>query len=297
MASESSGEGLEKVAKLYQLPKRPADSHKGMFGRITVLAGSRGMAGAAALSGAAALRSGAGLVRILSAREVQPTVASFEPSYMTWPVENDGDGLIRLDDGQKALEKFLPQTDVLAVGPGLGRSADLDALVGWIARNVTIPTILDADALNAIAASPGALDKAKAPVVLTPHPGEFARLTGKSVADIQADRIGAAAVFASEAPNRIVVLKGSQTVVTDGKRLYVNETGNPGMATGGAGDVLTGVIAAMIGQKLPLFDAVCLAVYAHGLAGDIARDNNGETGMIAGDLVDSLADAFQHLSH
>lgn len=297
MASESSGEGLEKVTKLYQLPKRPADSHKGMFGRITVLAGSRGMAGAAALSGAAALRSGAGLVRILSAREVQPTVASFEPSYMTWPIENDDDGLIRLDAGRKALEKFLPQTDVLAVGPGLGRSADLNALVGWIIGNVSVPTILDADALNAVAETPAELIRAKAPIVLTPHPGEFARLTGKTVAEVQADRIGTAAAFAGAATNRVVVLKGAQTVVTDGKRLYVNETGNPGMATGGAGDVLTGVIASMIGQKLPVFDAVCLAVYAHGLAGDIARDNNGETGLIAGDLVDSLADAFQHLSH
>ena len=133
-------------------------------------------------------------------------------------------------------------------------------------------------------------------MVLTPHPAEFARLTGRSTAEIQADRETHALALAAEARHLIVVLKGAGTIVTDGRRLYVNTTGNPGMATGGSGDALTGVIAALIAQKMDPFDAACLGVYAHGLAGDIARDQGGEVGMIAGDIVDSLPDAFHHLA-
>ena len=136
---------------------------------------------------------------------------------------------------------------------------------------------------------------AHAPVIVTPHPGEFARLSGKAVADVQADRVRHGPRLAATSEALIVVLKGSGTVVTDGERYYVNTTGNPGMATGGTGDVLTGVIAALIGQKLPAFDAAQLGVFIHGLAGDIARDHHGEVGMIAGDIVDALPDAFVHL--
>jgi hydroxyethylthiazole kinase-like uncharacterized protein yjeF len=167
--------------------------------------------------------------------------------------------------------------------------------VHWVVESAKVPTVLDADALNLLAGQTHTLADLKRPVILTPHPGEFARLTGRSVAEIQGDREAHAAALA-QADNLIVVLKGANTVVTDGARLYVNTTGNPGMATGGAGDVLTGVIAALIGQKLPAFEAAQLGVYVHGLAGDIARDQNGEIGMIAGDIVDGLSDAFYHLS-
>ena len=285
---------LTRVEALPRLPKRPEDSHKGMYGAVLVLAGSRGMAGAAALSGAAALRSGAGLVRILSPLEVQPTVASFDPSYMTYPVAQDGDGQVDYDGGRKALDRFLSTTDVLAVGPGLGRSDGLARLISWIIENVALPLVLDADGLNNLGSA--SLARAGgAPWIVTPHPGEMARLTGRTIAEIQSDREGSAAALAKRL-RAIVVLKGAKTVVTDGDQVFVNTTGNPGMATAGAGDVLTGVIASLIGQKLSPFDAAVMGVYAHGLAGDIAKDSHGEMGMIAGDIVDSLPDTFAHLA-
>ncbi|MHC5540903.1 NAD(P)H-hydrate dehydratase, partial [Singulisphaera rosea] len=230
------------------------------------------------------------------AAEVQPTVASFEPSYMTYPLECDGEGLIRFEPARARLERFLETSSVLAIGPGLGQSDDIRKLIRWVTESVKIPAILDADALNALAGQTDALSGLRHPVVITPHPGEFARLTGRSIAEIQADRERHAIALAQEADHLVVVLKGAKTVVTDGTRVYENMTGNPGMATGGSGDVLTGVIAALIAQKLPPFEAAQLGVYIHGLAGDIARDQNGEIGMIAGDIVDVLADAFYHLS-
>jgi NAD(P)H-hydrate epimerase len=286
---------IERIEKLTRLPARPKNSHKGLYGTVLAFAGGRGSAGAAALVGAASLRSGSGLVRVLCPKEVQPTVASFEPCYMTYPVADDADGLAVLEASKKVLGKFLPHASVLAMGPGLGQSADLRELVAWVVKSVEIPTILDADALNNLAGQTEILSTLKRPVILTPHPGEFSRLTGRSIAEIESDRETHAIALAGSAENLIVVLKGSETIVTDGTRLYVNTTGNPGMATGGSGDVLTGVIAAMIAQKLDPFDAACFGVYAHGLAGDIARDQNGVVGLIAGDIVDSLADAFHHL--
>jgi len=285
---------LERITALPTLPKRPADSNKGMYGTVLVVAGSRGMAGAAALVGAAALRSGAGLVRIACPAEIQPVVATFEPSYMTYPLENDSEGLLRFKPARRALGRLLEHADVLAIGPGLGQSEEIRDLIYWVVEEVKIPTVLDADALNALAGQTETLADIYRPVVLTPHPGEFARLTGRSVAEIQADREGHAVALA-QADHLVVLLKGVNTVITDGRRISINNTGNPGMATGGAGDVLTGVIAALIGQKLPAFEAAQLGAYVHGLAGDIARDQNGEISLIAGDLVDSLSDAFYHL--
>jgi ADP-dependent NAD(P)H-hydrate dehydratase len=286
---------LERIHNSPTLPERKTDGHKGLYGSILVVAGGRGMAGAAALVGAAALRSGAGLVRVACPVEVQPTVASFEPSYMTYPLENDAEGLLRDASARVTLAKLLAKADVLAMGPGLGDSADIKSLTRWVLDTVTLPTVLDADALNALVGDRDAFKSLKRPVVITPHPGEFARLTGKTTAEVQANREALAVEFAGP-ENLVVVLKGAATIVTDGRRIYVNGSGNPGMATGGAGDVLTGVIAALIGQKLPAFEAAVLGVYAHGLAGDIARDGNGVVGMISGDIVDSLADAFSHLA-
>jgi len=248
------------------------------------------------LLGGAALRSGAGLVRVLCPEEVQTTVASFEPSYMTYPVAQDPEGLVTFEAAKKVLERFVPQATVLAMGPGLGQSADLRELVRWVVETVEIPTILDADALNNLAGQTEVLGQLQRPVVITPHPGEFSRLTGRDTKEIQGDRETHAVGFAASARNLTLVLKGAETIVTDGQRVYTNTTGNPGMATGGSGDVLTGVIAALIAQRMDPFDAACLGVYAHGLAGDVARDNNGVVGLIAGDIVDALADAWQHLA-
>jgi ADP-dependent NAD(P)H-hydrate dehydratase len=276
------------------LPARPGDSHKGRFGTILVLAGSRGMAGAAALCGASALRSGAGLVRVASPAEIQPTVASFEPSYMTYPLPCDDEGLIRLEPARPILERLIATTDIIAVGPGLGQSDDIRQLLRFLIAATAKPLVIDADGLNALVGQTDLLAGLNRPVVLTPHPGEFSRLIGVDVAEVQANRVELAAKLATLSEPLVVVLKGAGTVVTDGDRYFVNATGNPGMATGGAGDVLTGAIAALLGQKLPAFEAAQLGVFLHGLAGDIARDQNGEIGLIAGDIVDALPDAFVH---
>lgn len=288
---------IEPIESVPTLPKRDRAGHKGTYGSVLVLAGGRGMAGAAALTGAGALRSGAGLVRIASPAEVQPTVATFEPSYMVYPLADDGRGRIDFPACREILDELIDHADVLAVGPGLGQSDGLRDLIRWVVESVSLPTVLDADALNNLAGQTEILEGIRRPVILTPHPGEFARLTGQTIAEVQADRRSHAIALARQADPLIVVLKGAGTVVTDGRRVFENPTGNPGMATGGAGDVLGGVIAALIGQGLPAFEAAQLGVYAHGLAGDIARDQNGEVGLIAGDIVDALADAFEHLGH
>lgn len=290
-----------KPANVFQvpsLPRRAENSHKGTFGHVLIIAGGRGKAGAAAMAGASALRSGAGLVTIASPAEVQPTVAAFEPSYMTYPLANDDDGLIDFGRCRKDLERLLHGVDVLAVGPGLGQSERIRDLVTWLIESQDRPTVLDADALNVLDGHADVLSRAKGPIIVTPHPGEFVRIEGegRTIAQVQADREGSATRFARRFERVVVVLKGFETIVTDGKSLYCNTTGNPGMARGGSGDILTGVIAALLGQKLSPFAAAQLGVYAHGLAGDIARDHNGEVGMIAGDIVDSLPDVFEHLS-
>jgi NAD(P)H-hydrate epimerase len=287
---------LERIESIPALPPRPADSHKGLYGTVLVIAGGRGMAGAAALVGASALRSGAGLVRVASPVEVQPTVASFEPSYMTFPLADDGEGFLQLDAALPALERLIGSADIVAAGPGLGQSNQIQALIRWLLETCDKPLVIDADGLNALSKQQELLSHVTHPVVLTPHPGEFARLMDMKVAQVQADREANAARLANLAESLVVVLKGAGTIVTDGRRLYVNRTGNPGMATGGSGDTLTGVIAALLAQKLTPFEAAQLGVYVHGLAGDITRDQNGEVGMIAGDIVDALPDAFDHLS-
>jgi ADP-dependent NAD(P)H-hydrate dehydratase len=287
---------IQRVESIPRLPKRRPDGHKGDYGTVLVIAGGRGMAGAAALVGAGALRSGAGRVRIASPREVQPTVASFEPSYMAYPLPDDDEGRIDFPACRAALERLIEGSDALAVGPGLGQSEGLRGLLRWLVESVDRPLVLDADGLNNLVGQSDLLGRRSRPVILTPHPGEFARLSGRSTAEVQADRERLAVAMAAEAEPLVVALKGNGTIVTDGHRVFVNTTGNPGMATGGSGDVLGGVIAALLGQGLAPFEAAQLGVFAHGLAGDIARDQNGEVGLIAGDIVDALADAFDHLS-
>lgn len=294
--SEPGMQSLEAFESLPRLPRRTADCHKGDFGSVLVIAGSRGMAGAAALVGASALRCGAGLVRVASPLEVQPTVATFEASYMTWPLPQDNDGCIAYPPAAAALERWLTSADVLAIGPGLGGGKSLRALVTWLLESFDRPIVLDADGLNALEGDCTPLRNRRGPTVITPHPGELARLTGQTTAEIQADRTNATRRLVEHCgESLVVVLKGHETIVIDSRRLYVNHSGNPGMATGGSGDCLTGAIAALIGQKLPAFEASVLGVHAHGLAGDMAANDSGQVGMIAGDIVDQLADALYHL--
>jgi ADP-dependent NAD(P)H-hydrate dehydratase len=281
----------EFVERIPRLPKRPLDSHKGQFGRVLVVAGSRGMSGAACLAGAAALRGGAGLVRVASPQDVWPIVASFEPSYLTFPLPSTSDGCVALE-AVVLVERLASENDVVALGPGLGTGSFefIRAVVPKIAR----PLVLDADGLNALVGHLDLLQQRPAPTIVTPHPGEMARLLGKTTAEIQLDRSAWAQDFATRF-HCVTILKGWRTVVTDGLRLYINSTGNPGMATGGTGDVLTGLAAALWAQKKEPFEAAVAAVYAHGKAGDFAAAGLGQTAQNARDLLDHLPAALSEL--
>jgi ADP-dependent NAD(P)H-hydrate dehydratase len=282
---------LEKITRLPELPPRRADSNKGTYGRILVMAGSRGMSGAAVLCGSAALRGGAGLVKVATPREVWPLVAVGNPCYMTVPLDQDGAGNFTAAALAELLQ-IIKGSDVVALGPGLGRSPELTKFIGEVVSQGVAPLVLDADGLNACADRLQILDQRRGPLIITPHPGEFARLLGTTTAHVQAAREELAATFARHR-NTIVLLKGHETIVTDGKRVYINATGNPGMATAGSGDVLTGLVAALLGQGLDPFAAAQLGAYVHGLAGDFARTDKGEAGLIASDLVEYLPRALQ----
>jgi ADP-dependent NAD(P)H-hydrate dehydratase len=281
---------MEHITQLPALPRRPVDSNKGEFGKILVIAGSRGMSGAAVLCGSAALRGGAGLVRVAVPQELWPIIAAGNPCLMTAPMSQDDHGRISAA-ATGDLVDLAQANDVVALGPGLGQSADLSTLVATLVQQISKPLVLDADGLNTIAARAEVLGKHAGPVIITPHPGEFGRLLHMDTAAVQARRQELAAEFAAR-HGLIVVLKGHDTVVTDGRRVYRNNTGNPGMATAGAGDVLTGLIAALLGQGLDAFAAAQLGVHVHGRAGDLARDELGERGLIATDLLSYLPRAF-----
>jgi NAD(P)H-hydrate epimerase len=282
---------LETVTALPSLPPRPADSNKGLFGRILIVAGSRGMSGAAVLCAGSALRGGAGLVKVAVPAEILPIVAAGQPCCTTAALPQDAEGRI----SALALSSLMSLSeghDVVAVGPGLDRSAELATLVPELVEKIARPMVIDADGLNAFVGQAERLHATAAPRIITPHPGEFARLLQLDVKTVQSQRRELATEFALK-QNLIVVLKGHGTIVTDGRRVYVNTTGNPGMATGGTGDVLTGLIAALLGQHLAPFDAAQLGVYVHGLAGDLARDQIGEVSLIATDLLDFLPPALR----
>lgn len=286
---------------LPRLPPRERDAHKGDFGRVLIIAGSRGMAGAAGLAGMASLRSGAGLVTVATPGSSSGIVASYSPCYMTVPLVEDEDGLAdfaNVVDFLAAKGKF----DAWAIGPGLGQSAGVTELVAQLYREVPKPMVVDADGLNALAKSLARnqklLDKPAGPRILTPHPGEFARLTGVSAPKSQDQRIAQAAELAARdaSGGTIVVLKGAGTIVARAGQFAVNATGNPGMATGGTGDCLTGILASLLAQRLSPWDAARLGVHVHGLAGDLAAEELGEVSLISSDLVEQLPRAFISLA-
>lgn len=290
----NSGTSLLMIQSLPELPPRPADGHKGTFGRVLIIAGGRGMAGAAALAGISCLRGGAGLVTVVTPESVAPIVAGFEPSYLTVPL-CETMGCVCLAALSELMER-LSQSDAAAIGPGLGQSVEINEVVADIYRLADIPLVVDADALNALSKRPDVLQlpRPSTPRILTPHPGEFARLSGLSMETIRANREAVAAEFAAK-QGVILVLKGQHTVITDGTRMAINSTGNSGMATGGSGDVLTGLLAALLGQRMEPFAAAHLGVYLHGLAGDLAADDLSQPGLIASDLPRYLALAWKRL--
>ena len=283
---------MEIVREVPKLPPRPVQGHKGTFGRVLVVAGSIGMTGAAALVGRAALRAGAGLVRVATAKSALPIVAAIEPSYTTLPLPEDNAGRV----SSKAINAILnaaEENDIVAIGPGMGQSTGLRSVIEALIQQEGLRLLIDGDGLNNLSRLPGWPGKRKADLVLTPHPGEMKRLwSGLFREEMPQDRRQTATQVA-QATQAVTILKGAGTIVTDGHRVYINTTGNPGMGTAGAGDVLTGVMAALMGQGLSNFDATVLGVYIHGLAGDIAAARLGQVSLIATDIIDSLPEAFK----
>lgn len=285
---------MEQIKKIPKLKPRAVESHKGDFGKIAVIAGSVGMAGAAALAGRATLRAGAGLVRVAVPKSILPTVASIEQSFTAIPLAEDSSGRI----SAKAINDILnivSENDCIAFGPGVGISGSIKSIIETLITQPDLRMVMDADGLNNLSGIKNWPEKLKAKLILTPHPGEMKRLwKGLFREPLPTDRKQQALRFAQRT-NTTIVLKGSGTVVTDGNKFYINKTGNAGMATAGSGDCLTGIIAALIGQKLDDFDAAVLGAYIHGSAGDIAAEKFGQVSLIATDIIDSLGSAFKRL--
>jgi NAD(P)H-hydrate epimerase len=273
---------------------RRRDGHKGTYGHLVVLGGSVGKTGAALLAGKAALRMGAGLVTIATAKRAVATVARGMMELMTEPLPETPAGTISVE-ALPAIEKILKGKNGIVIGPGLTTDPSSAELILALLPRLKVPAVIDADGLNILAANKAALKKMTQPVVLTPHPGEFARLTGETVASVLDKRLDLAPAFARE-HNVILVLKGHRTLIAapDG-RVFVNPTGNPGMATGGSGDVLSGMIGSLMVQSKDVLGAVVAAVYAHGLSGDLAAARLGERSLIAGDIIRFLPKAVKSL--
>jgi NAD(P)H-hydrate epimerase len=277
------------------LTPRPRDSNKGMYGHALIVGGSFGKSGAAAMAGMAALRAGAGLSTVATPARVLTSVASFAAELMTEPLAETAAGSIALAAAESGRFADLtkPMT-VVAIGPGLGRDPETVQFIHEAVRQTKVPLVVDADGLNAFDGKTNLLDGSRRPLVLTPHPGEMSRLAGISIKAIQADRVNVARSFARD-HHLVLVLKGNRTIVAlpDGTA-WVNPTGNPGMATGGTGDILTGMTAGVIAQ-MPNDHAraAIAAVYLHGLAGDVAAERMGEHSLVATDLLDGLPEAFR----
>ncbi len=273
---------------------RSREANKGSFGHVLVIGGSLGKAGAAAMAGMSALRIGAGLSTVATAKSVLATVAGFHPELMTEPCDETEAGTISLRALEYGhLDKLVKGKTVLAVGPGISRHPETSEFVRTIVEKYPVPTVLDADGLNAFEGEAAKLAGQRRPLVITPHPGEMARLTSLSIPEVQKDRIGIARSFAGE-HGIYVVLKGHRTLIAqpDGE-IWVNTTGNPGMATGGTGDILTGMVAGMIAQNPSrILEAMISAVYLHGLAGDVACETTGEQSLVATDLIQALPGAL-----
>jgi NAD(P)H-hydrate epimerase len=278
---------MEKEALAPLFPPRKLDSHKGRFGHLLVVAGSPGKTGAAALCANAAQRTGTGLVTLGVAESLNPVMETLVVEPMTCPLPEEVPGHLSLDS-LDAIQALAQTRQALALGPGLGTRAATQDLVRKLVKKVPIPLILDADGLNAVAEDPACLKTRTAPTILTPHPGEMARLTGKTTVQIQADRLGTAREFA-EKFQVVLVLKGARTLVAcPDSSVYICPTGNPGMAAGGTGDVLTGMIAGLAAQGMAPAKAAMAGVYVHGWCGDLLARTTHAFGYTASDMVKTI---------
>ncbi|HEX9063285.1 MAG TPA: NAD(P)H-hydrate dehydratase [Clostridia bacterium] len=278
------------------IPKRHDNTNKGDYGRILVVTGSTGMTGAGCLTAMSALRSGAGLLYIAAPKTLCSIYDCNVLEPVTIPLEDKGEGVLVRESVPDIL-KMLEKADAAVVGPGLSTGGDVREVVEAIVENSNVPLVLDADALNVLSLDISILKRLKVPAVLTPHPGEMARLTGISVGEIQDRRLDIAMDFAAKW-GVTVVLKGSRTVVASHSgKIYINPSGNSGMATAGAGDVLSGIISGLAGQGINLLDAAVAGVYIHGCAGDEAQKINGTYGLVAGDIVDKIPYVINRLQN
>lgn len=289
---------MSKEKKLPKMKARDPNSHKGDYGHVLVIAGSTGMTGAAYLCSKAALRSGSGLVTLGIPESLNPIMEVKLTCVMTCPLPETETGSLSESAKNQILE-LSKGSDVVIIGPGMSQHNSTKTLIAILLREICLPIVLDADGLNAITEKLSLLNETKKDVVITPHPGELARLMNlRSAAEVQNDRINIANSFINsirydnKEKDVVLVLKGNKTIVINKNNLYTNSTGNPGMATGGTGDVLSGIIGSLIGQGFSAYDAAQLGVYIHGVAGDIAAKQKGETSMIATDLIDFLPEAF-----
>jgi len=269
------------------LPKRKPDTHKGDYGHVFVIAGSVGLTGAAALCSQAALLSGSGLVTLGIPKSLNPIMARKLTEVMTKPLPQTKEQSLSYS-ALKEILKFAEKVNCVAIGPGLSKNKSTQKLVKKLLTSLKKPIVLDADGINALEGKVNLLKSAKAPIVITPHPGEMSRLVSLSKNEIARNKQRIAKKFSNKY-NVVCVLKGHRSVVAGPKgRAYINTTGNPGMASGGVGDILTGMIASFIGQGLSPFNAAKLGVYLHGLAGDLAAKKKGEVSLIASDLLQVL---------
>ncbi|WP_313756137.1 NAD(P)H-hydrate dehydratase [Tissierella sp.] len=275
------------------LPKREKDSHKGTYGRVAIIGGSRGMVGAPYLTSMAALRTGSGLVYTIIPKSLE-TIMSIKLTEAIVKSAEDNKGYFTKDSLIDIL-KGIENMNVLAIGPGIGADEERAYLIEGIIKNCNIPIVLDADGINCLSFNPSILYNRNQSIVITPHPGELARFLGKNIKEIQENRIYYSK-YTSHKYNIIVVLKGCNTIVAEPSgELYINATGNPGMATAGSGDLLTGIIASFIGQGIRPFDAAKLGVFCHGLAGDLATAYKGEYGIISTDILECIPDSIKKI--
>ncbi|MFZ2949077.1 MAG: NAD(P)H-hydrate dehydratase [Desulfuromonadaceae bacterium] len=277
------------------LRRRDRQAHKGQFGHCLVIAGSTGKTGAAALAANSAVRAGSGLVTLAAAESIHSILEIKTTEVMTAPLPDSGDGFLT-NSAFPAIEKLLAGKDAVAIGPGLDRHPGTYALVRNLVESVALPLVIDADGLNALAEDMAVLERKKSrQVILTPHPGEMSRLTGSSIPDVEAVRISAAQDFA-RSYGVFLVLKGARTIIAspDGTAA-INGSGNPGMASGGMGDVLTGIIVSLLGQGYAAWDACRLGVFIHGFAADMVAEKKGEIGINASDVLEKLPYAYNKL--
>lgn len=301
---EPSDEGLDEAANAVEmvtrcevqalLPRRSRDTHKGSYGHVLLIGGAQGYTGAITMACRAAVHAGAGQVSVLTPRRLASAVAASVPEVMVYEGEETPTGSLTAANWE-AWAGQIDAFDAVLVGPGLTLGDEALSLVRQLLREVSCPIVLDADAVSVLAGQPHWVDRAQAPVIMTPHPGELATLFGQDVAEVQADRTGMAHAAASYTES-VVVLKGAGTVIAaPGQSLTINMTGNPGMSVGGSGDVLAGIITALVGQGLAPHDAARVGVYVHGLAGDVAAWKGSQLGLVPTQLIHELPAAFRRV--